>query len=44
VAVIGGILGGRIALKTRPTYLKTLFALTTLAAAILMMVNAVVSR
>ena len=44
VAVIGGILGGRIALQTKPTYLKALFALTTLAAAILMMVNALVSR
>ena len=44
VAVIGGILGGRIALKTKPGYLKTLFALTTLVAAILMLVNALVSR
>lgn len=44
VAVIGGVLGGKIALKTRPAYLKTLFALTTLVAAILMMVNALVSR
>lgn len=44
VAVSGGILGGRIALKTKPAYLKTLFALTNLAAAILMMVNALVSR
>ncbi len=44
VAVGGGSLGGKIALKVRPAYLKTLFALTTLAAAILMMVNALVSR
>lgn len=44
VAVVGGVLGGRIALKTKPAYLKTLFALTTLVAAILMMVNALLSR
>jgi uncharacterized membrane protein YfcA len=44
VAVIGGILGGKLALKTRSAYLKTLFAFTTLAAAMLMMMNALVSR
>ena len=44
VAVIGGILGGRIALKTKPAYLKMLFAVTTIVAAILMMVNALLSR
>lgn len=44
MAVIGGILGGRIALKVRPAYLKTLFALTSFVAAILMMVNALVSE
>jgi uncharacterized membrane protein YfcA len=44
VAVIGGALGGRIALKTKPSYLKTLFALTTLAAAVIMVVNGLVSR
>jgi uncharacterized membrane protein YfcA len=43
-AVGGGTLGGKIALRTRPAYLKTLFALTTLAAAILMVVNALASR
>lgn len=44
VAIGGGTLGGKIALKARPAYLKTLFALTTLVAAILMIVNALVSR
>ncbi len=44
VAVVGGSLGGKIALKTKPAYLKMLFALTTLVAAILMMVNALVSK
>lgn len=43
VAVGGGTLGGKIALKTKPAYLKMLFAVTTLVAAILMMVNALVS-
>ena len=41
VAIFGGALGGRIALKTKPRYLKTLFAVTTLIAAILMFVNAI---
>ena len=44
VAIIGGILGSKLALKTKPTYLKTLFALTTLVAAVLMIVNAIASR
>ena len=39
-AVCGGLIGARIALKTKPAYLKRLFALTTLAAAVVMMVNA----
>ncbi len=39
-AMIGGVLGGRIALRTRPRFLKTLFAVTTLIAALLMMLNA----
>jgi uncharacterized membrane protein YfcA len=44
VAVIGGLLGGKIALTTKPAHLKTLFALTTLVAAILMTVNALASE
>ncbi len=43
VTIIGGILGGNIAMKTKPSYLKTLFALTTLAAAILMILNAIIT-
>jgi uncharacterized membrane protein YfcA len=43
-AVMGGVLGGRIALKIRPAYLKTLFAVTSFVAAILMMVNVLASR
>ena len=41
---IGGIIGGKIALKTKPAKLKLLFAYTTLAAAVIMVLNAMVSR
>ncbi len=40
VAVVGGLAGGKIALKTDPDRLKKLFALTTLAAAVFMALNA----
>ncbi|KPK69164.1 MAG: hypothetical protein AMJ84_10080 [Acidithiobacillales bacterium SM23_46] len=43
-AIIGGILGSRFALKTKPERLKMLFAYTTLAAAIVMAINAFVSH
>jgi uncharacterized membrane protein YfcA len=43
-AVLGGIIGGKIALKTKAKYLKKLFAYTTLAAAIFMVINALYSR
>lgn len=43
VAVLGGILGSRFALKTQPKNLKTLFAITTLAAAVFMAANAFLS-
>jgi uncharacterized membrane protein YfcA len=39
-AVVGGILGGRIALKTKPQSLKTISGILTIIAAILMLVNA----
>ena len=38
---VGGIIGGMISLRTRPKSLKTLFALTTLTAAVFMAANAV---
>jgi uncharacterized protein len=38
--ILGGIIGGKVALKTKPKRLKTLFAVTTLVAALLMLVNA----
>ena len=42
--IVGGVLGGRMALKAKPAYLKMLFAVTTLIAAALMVVNAVVAK
>jgi len=39
-AVLGGILGGSFALKTKPKKLKTIFAVTSLAAAVFMAFNA----
>lgn len=38
-AVVGGLLGGKFALKTKPKSLKTISGLLTIAAAILMLVN-----
>lgn len=42
-AAIGGLLGGSFAIKTKPEFLKILFAVTTLAASIIMIINAIVS-
>ena len=44
VAALGGIIGSRFALKTRPRNLKILFALTSLAAAAFMVLNALLSK
>lgn len=44
VAVAGGLLGGRFSLRTRPATLKKVFAYTTLAAAVFMAANALLSR
>ena len=44
VAIFGGILGGKIALRTKPQYLKKLFAITTIVAALLMFVNANIAK
>jgi len=40
VAVVGGLIGGKLALKTRPKVLKQIFAYTTLAAAVFMYLKA----
>jgi len=44
IAVLGGIIGSKFALKTKPKNLKTLFAFTTLAAAVFMAFNAFLSQ
>jgi len=43
VAVVGGLLGGMLSLKTDASKLKKLFAFTTLAAAVFMAANALLS-
>ena len=40
LTVMGGVIGGKFALKTKPKHLKQLFAYTTWAASIFMVVNA----
>jgi len=44
VAVIGGLIGGKIALKTKPKSLKTISGVLTIVAAIFMLVNALSGR
>ncbi|MBW1931842.1 MAG: sulfite exporter TauE/SafE family protein [Deltaproteobacteria bacterium] len=44
VAVLGGIIGGKFAMKTKPRKLKMVFAYTTFAAAILMVINTIYSN
>ena len=43
VALVGGLIGAKLTLKTKPKALKTIFACTTLAAAVFMAVNAVMA-
>ena len=40
IAIMGGIIGGKFTIKTEPIILKRIFAFTTLAAAIFMIINA----
>jgi uncharacterized membrane protein YfcA len=40
ITILGGIIGGKFALKTKPRYLKALFAYTNWAAALFMVFNA----
>jgi len=44
IAILGGLIGGKFALKTKPEKLKKIFAYTTLAAALFMIFNALVSK
>lgn len=39
VAIVGGLIGGKMALKSKPKHLKAIFALTNLAAGVLMLIN-----
>jgi uncharacterized membrane protein YfcA len=41
---VGGILGSKIALKSRPRFLKLLFAVTTFMAAVVMVFNALLTK
>jgi len=40
-AILAGIFGGKLAIKTNPKYLKFIFAITTFIAAILMVINSI---
>ncbi len=44
VTIVGGFIGGKFAMKTRPKHLKLLFAYTTLLASLFMIINAFYSR
>lgn len=44
VAVIGGLIGGKFALKTKPKKLKTISGIITIIAAVLMMVNTLAGK
>jgi uncharacterized membrane protein YfcA len=44
LTVIGGFIGGKFAMKTKPIHLKQLFAYTTWAASIVMVINAFYSN
>jgi len=44
VTILGGIIGGKLALKTKPKHLKTLFAYTNWFAALFMIFNAVQTK
>lgn len=44
VAIIGGLIGGRFALKTKPKKLKTISGIITIIAAVLMMVNTLAGK
>jgi len=40
ITIVGGVIGGKFALKTKPKHLKTLFAYTNWLAALFMIINA----
>jgi len=44
ITIIGGTIGGKFALKTKPKHLKTFFAYTNWLAALFMLINALQSK
>jgi uncharacterized membrane protein YfcA len=44
ITIVGGILGGKLSLKTKPKHLKKLFAYTNWLAALFMIINAIHTR
>jgi len=44
IAVLGGLIGGKVSLKTKPDNLKRIFAYTTLIAAVFMFVNVFLTK
>ena len=44
ITVVGGILGGKLSLKTKPKHLKKLFAYTNWIAALFMIINALYTK
>ncbi len=44
ITIIGGVIGGKFAMKTKPKHLKQLFAYTTWAASVFMIINAIYSK
>ncbi len=44
VAIMGGIIGGKFALKSKPRNLKRIFAITNLAAGLTMIINIIVNH
>ena len=44
IAVLGGLIGGKLSLKTKPDNVKRIFAYTTLIAAVFMFVNVFLSK
>jgi uncharacterized membrane protein YfcA len=43
IAIVGGIIGGSFALKSKPKNLKKIFALTNLAAGIIMIISILIN-
>lgn len=44
VTILGGLIGGKFALQTKPKYLKSLFAISNLLAAVIMLINAFLTK